>query len=960
MLFRNRLFSMIVALFLVFALVSPSAAVACTGSGRLYDGQKSPAASIRHEDGTAGHAGGTTVEERGSGRELKRGPERESGNQSGQKHETKTDPAKRLPVLSTEPAAGASGVRPDTAIRIVFDPASKMFKYISKQLQKNHFFVLLNGRKAEAVYDGKNTVEVKPGLLQRYTGYTVRFCLHPYNFLTKAIDAVNRKLGLHWDRKTYEFAFKTGSALHEPRHAEFALSSNRAKVTEGAVLGVTFTDDYGQPGYGASGKVTLVESGQKPGSAKAAPSEFTVAENSDGTAEVAISDTEAEKITVAVEVYGPYPEDAAKFSGEVDFRPGPAAKVSLSCDKKQVVAGQKAAVSGTAEDAYGNPVEDGTQVVASASAGQVSGASTSGGAFSLEFTAPTKKQPVTLTAEVDGCRASLDVPVIADVPAKVTVTPEKEKAMAGSPVRVGILVEDRYGNPVEDGTAVTVTAEGGSASPSEVTTKEGAASVEVTSGRAGEVTVTASAQNGVTGSAAVSFVPVVPSGSRVSLEAKPGGVPGEYVIEGQVTKDGAPVPSVAVPLTAGNGELSDSAPVTDQQGSFSVALKKADSPGCVTVAVDTSRAPGVAAGTVGIDPLIYGSQPWTDTGIDVGAGLLIRVEAVGSWASELYAKIGDSGTPVKVGANGGFVTGVAGRLYLGPNAATYADDVETVIYIDSPAAVGILPTLSLTADPAQISADGKSTSALSGRVMYGQYPGVGVTVNLSATLGTVSPASPVTGADGSYQAVFTAGTQGGTAAVTATYGNLTQKAQITLTGSTAPVPSYVQTWTKGIKYSYDGQTWTYVSLGNDVDKVYGLVYDPTLKEYFVVLDGWVYGNIDRYLYGYVYSSSDGIHWSKCFSTINQLYAIATNGKGTIVVGGGYQKIGIETHIYTSTGGKAWTETAQGYRSPYGWYTGIAIGIVRDLTYTGTMFLAGSVKSPPYAYSADGYKWIKSS
>lgn len=65
--------------------------------------------------------------------------------------------------------------------------------------------------------------------------------------------------------------------------------------------------------------------------------------------------------------------------------------------------------------------------------------------------------------------------------------------------------------------------------------------------------------------------------------------------------------------------------------------------------------------------------------------------------------------------------------------------------------------LSLTANPARLSADGKSMSALSGRVMYDRYPGVGVIVNLSATLGTASPAFPATGGDGSYQATFTVG-----------------------------------------------------------------------------------------------------------------------------------------------------------------------------------------------------------
>ncbi|NHM28091.1 hypothetical protein G7K71_14100 [Desulfofundulus sp. TPOSR] len=718
-----------------------------------------------------------------------------------------------LLVLRTEPSDGAACVRPDAPIKVIFDTSSRSFKYMSKQLEKGHFYATINGQKADAVYNGQDTVEIKHDLLQRYTRYTVEFVLH--------LDDQGRHLGFEkngpgegWEKKTYRFSFETGSALHEPRHAKFSLSSAKPRVTEGAELELVFTDDYGQAGYGVEGKVILTEHGvRKPGSAVAEPSDFVVPEGSDGKVTVRISDTEAEKVSYRVEVSGPYPEDAARFDGEVNFRPGPAAKVSLSLDREKVVVGQEAVISGTAEDIYDNPVEDGTPVVASASAGQVSGASTSEGTFSLKFTAPTKKQPVTMTVKVDQCESELNIPVIADVPAKVTVTPEKQKAVAGSPVKVKVFVEDKYGNAVEDGTKVTLAASGGTVSPTEAVTKDGTVEAQVASGQTSEVTVKASTDNGIVSSAAVNFVAIVPAGSQVKLDVVPSNSPGEYTIKGQVTKNGVPVPSVAVPLVTENGKLSDSMPVTDQQGEFSVTLQKEEgSAGCVTVTIDSSQAPGVVAGAVGIDPLIFGTQPWTDTGIDVGAGLLVRVEATGSWASELYAKIGDNGTPVKVGANGGFVTGVAGRLYLGPNTASYADNVDAIIHIDDPAAVGILPTISLTANPTQIPADGKSTSIISGRVMYGQYPGVGVVVNLSATLGTVGPTSPVTDADGFYQATFIADIQSGTSAITASYKNLSQVVNITVTASQGAFSSK-QVMATGYDTTFvvksDGTLWGY-------------------------------------------------------------------------------------------------------------------------------------------------------
>lgn len=470
----------------------------------------------------------------------------------------------------------------------------------------------------------------------------------------------------------------------------------------------------------------------------------------------------------------------AEPRGKAVSQPGSAAVISLSCDKKQVVVGQSAVISGSVVDVYGNPVEDDTVVSVSASAGMVSQASTVGGAFSVNFTAPTKKQVVTVTARAGQAEASLEIPVVADVPAKVTVSPEKEKAMVGTPVPVEILVEDRYGNPVEDGTLVSVAADGGSVDPVVATTRNGTATVQLTSDRSGVATVRASAENGIVGSASVTFAVLAPPGSQVEFSVAPRSQPSEYDVRGQVKKDGIPVPFVAVPLVAQGGDLSDPVPVADQQGEFGVVLKKTDASVCASVAIDTSQAPGVAAAAVGIDPLIYGNQPWTDTGIDVDTGQLVRVDAQGFWASELYAMVGENGTPVKVGADGGFVTGVAGRLYLGPNTATYADDVDAIIHVNDPAALGILPTLNLTASPAQLPADGKSTSTISGRLMYARYPAVGAAVSLSAELGSINPSVPITGADGSYRATFTASVQDGTAIVTGTYKNLTQRTNITL------------------------------------------------------------------------------------------------------------------------------------------------------------------------------------
>lgn len=423
----------------------------------------------------------------------------------------KSDEGKnQLPVAAVVPADGAQAVRPDTPIEIRFDTCAQAWVHVREQLEKGHFQASLDGAPAHAVYDpDRAAVRIFPdGLLDRYTKYWVEFVLHEPDS-GKHSGGGNRE---GWSKKTWTFSFETGSALHEPRHLKVVPSADRVRVTDEVVLELSFTDDYGQPGWGARGRVILEERGaRKPGSAAAEPAEFAVLEGSDGKVKVRITDAEAEEVAYRVEISGPYPEDAAQACGELTFLPGPAAKVSLSLHGEKVVVGRKAVVFGTAEDVYGNPVEDGTPVSASASAGEISGTVTSGGGFALEFAAPTRKQAVTVTVRVDQAEAELGVPVLADVPARVTLTPEKLEAAVGTPVRIAVFVEDRYCNPVEDGTRVTVRASGATVEPAEVATQSGLAEVRVTSAQAGEVLVVASTDNGITGSAVVKFAAQQPA-----------------------------------------------------------------------------------------------------------------------------------------------------------------------------------------------------------------------------------------------------------------------------------------------------------------------------------------------------------------------------------------------------------------------------------------------------------------
>ncbi|WP_054644753.1 Ig-like domain-containing protein [Thermoanaerobacter thermocopriae] len=450
-----------------------------------------------------------------------------------------------------------------------------------------------------------------------------------------------------------------------------------------------------------------------------------------------------------------------------------------------------------------------------------------------------------------------------------------------------------------------------------------------------------------------------------------------YELDGTVMLNNQPVTEVGVPLLVENGTVSDNLPVTDETGHFKVEVAKTDVTKAVAVSVDTAKAPGVTMPMVGIDPIIFGNQAWTDTGIDITTpNMLIRIAATGTWANNLYAKVGTNGTPVKVGANGGYVTGVIGRLYLGPYNATYEDNVDAIIYLDNPKDIGIYPAMSLTANPTQLLADGKSTSTISGQILYGQYPLVDGTVNLTATLGTLNTTAPTTDVTGKYTAMFTSGTTAGTAVVGSSFSNLNQTVSITLQQPIPSIipPSDIRATSTGIQYTTDGgKTWESVYLA---DVFRGFVYDSVHQVYIGIGEmrrSWIW-------YDYIYISKDGINWTKTMQPNkgSPLYSIATDNKGTVVIGGGvdgvYKK---ETVIFvTSDGGVTWTRAVREVKLnrtyyPYTTYyvSPNYIGPIYELKYSNGQFIAiGKERVDHWGwysynvvgtlYSTDGYTWHK--
>ncbi len=95
--------------------------------------------------------------------------------------------------------------------------------------------------------------------------------------------------------------------------------------------------------------------------------------------------------------------------------------------------------------------------------------------------------------------------------------------------------------------------------------------------------------------------------------------------------------------------------------------------------------------------------------------------------------------------------------------------VETTIQIGESAETK--PVVLITANPGTVPVEGSANITIIARNSDGSPVGAGQTVILTSSLGTISPNRPVTRADGTATATLEAGTQAGTATITAIVGS---------------------------------------------------------------------------------------------------------------------------------------------------------------------------------------------
>lgn len=172
---------------------------------------------------------------------------------------------------------------------------------------------------------------------------------------------------------------------------------------------------------------------------------------------------------------------------------------------------------------------------------------------------------------------------------------------------------------------------------------------------------------------------------------------------------------------------------------------------------------------------------------------------------------------------------------------------------------------------------------------------------------------------------------------------------------------------------------TSLSAVNTVNLPTGLtqyVYDSVHQKYVGIGNGYAlnkYGQEDTSMYvGYIYTSIDGVNWTKTSTPdAYNVYGIATDGKGNIVIGTNYGNsysdlTYLTNRIRTSNdGGSTWALDSSGDGSrlendstpdgtPAIVYNGVYIGKIQSASYSNGKFMV--VGSNGNLYSLDGYSW----
>jgi len=183
-------------------------------------------------------------------------------------------------------------------------------------------------------------------------------------------------------------------------------------------------------------------------------------------------------------------------SEQVSFLPGPPHSLSLSVDSPEVEVGSDVQVRATVVDAWGNAVANDTPVTFQTTRGSVStGLSKTVDGEAIVFLAVgTDPGTLKVTATAAKAGGAIDLCVRPGPSAQLRLAAPVSSIPAGQTTVILALVQDAFGNPVADGTAVAFNATRGQVWPPVTQTRSGQAQVELVAPvQQGQVRVSASA-----------------------------------------------------------------------------------------------------------------------------------------------------------------------------------------------------------------------------------------------------------------------------------------------------------------------------------------------------------------------------------------------------------------------------------------------------------------------------------
>ena len=482
--------------------------------------------------------------------------------------------------------------------------------------------------------------------------------------------------------------------------------------------------------------------------------------------------------------------DAHAGTATVQFLPLAPFTVTVMASSASIPVGGNTAITATVTDQYGNLAANGTVVSYQTSLGVIlpPTSTTTSGVATSTLHALTVAGMATVTATAGTAFGTTPVTFTAGAPFTVTLVASPTTTVVGTAAALTATVQDQFNNLIS-GTVVTFTASTGSTvPPTNTTSTAGVATSTVTSLIVGPTVVTATADSRV-GTSIVTFTPGLPF--TVTLVAVPPSIP----IGGITSTVTATVvdryhnrvaDGTVVSFTNSLGAI---APLT-QPTTGGVATSTLTSGNIAGMAMVTATA-GIAVGTL---PVTFtAGAPFTvtvaafPTSTAVGAPIVITAAV-----QDQYANPVSDGTVVTFATNlgsiapptgtttGGSVAAVLTSTIAGPAivTATVGARWGTTIVTFTP---GVPFTITVRASPLSIPIGGyTSTVTATAQDQYGNLVSDGVLVNVSTSLGTVSPSSTGT-VSGVITTTLTSGLITGTARVYAYSGVASGSVEVTFT-----------------------------------------------------------------------------------------------------------------------------------------------------------------------------------